>query len=166
LHDQAAGGGLAGEGDLGDALVLSERLASFHAEAVDHVEHAWRQHIADNVHQHHDAHRRLLGRLQHHAVAGRQRRGNLPRRHQDREVPRDDLADHAERLVIVIGDRVLVDLRQRSFLGTDAGREIAEMIDGEGYIGEGGLADRLAVVDGLDRSEHLEVLLHAVGYSV
>ena len=37
------------------------------------------------------------------------------------------------------------------------------MIDGERDVGEGGLADRLAVVDGLDRGEHLEVLLHAVG---
>ena len=63
----------------------------------------------------------------------------------------------------MIGDGVVIDLAERSFLGADAGREIAEMIDGERDIGEGGLADRLAVVDGLDRGEHLEVLLHAVG---
>src|SRR6478672_8990730 len=87
----------------------------------------------------------------------------LPRRHQDREVPRDDLADHAERLVIVIGDGVVVELAEGAFLRTDAGREIAEMIDSERNVGEGGLADRLAVVDGLNRGEHLEVLLHAVG---
>ena len=40
------------------------------------------------------------------ASAGRE----LPGRHQDREVPRDDLADHAERLVEMIGDGVVVDL--------------------------------------------------------
>ena len=84
-------------------------------------------------------------------------------RHQDREVPRDDLADHAQRLVIVVGDGVVIDLRQRAFLRAEASGEIAEMIDGERDVGEGGLADRLAVVDGLDRGEHLEVLLHAVG---
>ena len=65
--------------------------------------------------------------------------------------------------MIVIGDGVVIDLRQRAFLGADASREITEMIDGEWNIGEGCLADRLAVVDGLDRGQHLEVLLHAVG---
>ena len=63
----------------------------------------------------------------------------------------------------MIGDRVVIDLAERSFLGTDAGCEVAEMIDGERDVGEGGLADRLAIVDGLDRGEHLQVLLHAVG---
>ena len=115
------------------------------------------------IHQHHDRHRRLLGGLQHHAVSRGQRRRELPRRHQDREVPRDDLADDAERLVIVIGDGVLVDLRQRAFLGPEARGEIAEMVDGERDVGGHRLADRLAVVDGLDGGEHLEVRLHAVG---
>ena len=41
--------------------------------------------------------RRRLGRLQHDRVAARQRRRDLPRRHQQREVPRDDLAGDAER---------------------------------------------------------------------
>ena len=38
-----------------------------------------------------------LGRLEHDRVAGGQRRGDLPRQHQQREVPRDDLAGDAER---------------------------------------------------------------------
>jgi ParB family chromosome partitioning protein len=54
--------------------------------------------------------RRLLGGLEHGAVARRQRGRQLPRRHQQREVPRDDLADHAQRLVEMIGDGVVVDL--------------------------------------------------------
>ena len=66
----------------------------------------------------------------------------------------------------MIGDGIVIDLRERSFLSADARGEIAEMIDGERNVGEGRLADRLAVVDGLDRGEHLEVLLHAVGYFV
>ena len=65
--------------------------------------------------------------------------------------------------MIVIGDGVVIDLRQRAFLSAHASGEIAEMIDGERNIGEGCLADRLAVVDGLDRGENLQVLLHAVG---
>jgi hypothetical protein len=43
LHDQAAGGGLAGERDLADATVRRQRLAGLDAEAVDDVQHAGRQ---------------------------------------------------------------------------------------------------------------------------
>ena len=42
--------------------------------------------------------RRGLGRLEHDGVAAGQRRGDLPGQHQQREVPRDDLAGDAERL--------------------------------------------------------------------
>src|SRR6202007_1446431 len=47
-------------------------------------------------------------------IAGSKRRRKLPARHQEREVPRNDLPDHAERLVEVIGDRVLVDFGERA----------------------------------------------------
>src|ERR1043166_7475675 len=49
-------------------------LAALEAEAVDDVEHARRQQVADQVDPHHDRSRGLLGRLQDHAVAGRKRR--------------------------------------------------------------------------------------------
>ena len=78
LHDQTPGRGLAGERDLGDALVLRQRFAGLHAKAVDHVHDAGRQQVGDDVHQHHDAHWRLLGRLEHHAVARCQCRRQLP----------------------------------------------------------------------------------------
>ncbi len=141
LHDQAAGRRLAGERDLGDALVLSQRLAGFDAEAVDDVQHAGRQQVADQSSQNHDAHRRLLGGLQHDAVAGGERRSELPHRHQHREVPGNDLADDAERLMEMIGDRVVIDLGDRAFLGADAAGEIAEVVDGERQVGGGRLAD-------------------------
>ena len=122
LHDETAGGRLAGEGDLGDALVLRQGLAGLDAEAVDDVEDAFRQQVADDVHQHHDAHRRLLGGLQHDAVAGGERGRQLPHRHQDREVPRNDLADDAERFMEVIGDGVVIDLGDRALLRAQRSR--------------------------------------------
>ena len=94
-----------------------ERLAGLDAEAVDDVEHARRQQVADQLHQQHDRGRGLLGRLEHDGVAGGERRGELPGGHQDREVPRDDLADDAERLVEVVGDGVVVDLGRASLPG-------------------------------------------------
>jgi hypothetical protein len=42
--------------------------------------------------------RGLLGGLQDHGVAAGQGRAPLPGQHQQREVPGDDLADHADRL--------------------------------------------------------------------
>ena len=80
-------------------------------------------------------HRRLLGGLQHDAVAGGKRRRELPHRHQYREVPRNDLPDDAERLMEVIGDGVVIDLGERAFLGADAAGEIAEVVDGERHVG-------------------------------
>ncbi len=73
---------------------------------------ALRQEIADQLHQHHDRGRGLLGGLEDDAVAGRQRGRELPNGHQNREVPGNDLADHSERLMEVIGDGVVVDLAE------------------------------------------------------
>ena len=42
--------------------------------------------------------RRFFRHLQHDGAAGGQRRPQLPGRHQQREIPRNDLADHADRL--------------------------------------------------------------------
>ena len=50
--------------------MVGERAAAFRAVAGQHVEHARRQELlADLGHQQH-AQRRVLGRLQHHRVAG------------------------------------------------------------------------------------------------
>ena len=109
MHDVRAHRGGTGEGDLGDALAGGQGFAGFFAETVHHVQYARRQQVADHFHQHVDAQRSLLGGLEHHAVAGGQGRGEFPRGHQQGEVPRDDLADHAQRFVEVVGRGVFVD---------------------------------------------------------
>ncbi len=106
---------------------------------------------------------RLLGRLEDDAVAGGERGGELPRRHEDGEVPRDDLPDDAERLVEVVGHRVVVDLGDSALLRADASGEVAEVVDRQRKVGGEGLADRLAVLPGLEDGELLEVLLQPVG---
>ncbi|OIQ80852.1 hypothetical protein GALL_373830 [mine drainage metagenome] len=63
----------------------------------------------------------------------------------------------------VVRDGVLVDLRDRPFLGAYGTGEVPEVVDRERDVGADRLADRLAVVPGLGDREHLEVLLHAVG---
>ena len=63
----------------------------------------------------------------------------------------------------VIGDGVVIDLGERAFLGSDAGGEIPEVVDSERHVGVCRLANGLAVVDGLDERQDVEVFLHLVG---
>jgi ParB family chromosome partitioning protein len=130
---------------------------------VDDVEDARRQQVGDELDENEDRGRGLLGGLQHDAIACRERRSELPDRHQDREVPRDDLADDAERLMEVIGDGVVVEFGERPLLRADRAGEVAEMVDRERDVGIGRLADRLAVVPGLGEGEKIEILLEPVG---
>ena len=163
LHDQSPGRGFPGERDLGDAIAGCQRLAGFHAETADDVDHPGRQQVADQRHQVQDRGRRLLGGFEHHRVAGSQRGRQFPRAHQDREVPRNDLSHHPERLVEVIGDGVLVDLAQRTLLGADRRGEIPEMVGGQRDVGGQRLPDRFAVVPDLGHRQRLGVFLDAVG---
>jgi hypothetical protein len=155
--------GGAREGDLGDALAGPQGLAGFQAEAVDHVERAGGQEIADQIHQHQDRGRGLLGRLENHAVARRQGGRQLPGRHQEGEVPGDDLADHAQGFVEMVGDGVTVNLADAALLGADATREIAEMVNDQRDVRVQRLPHGLAVVPGLGDRQHLQIGLDAVG---
>ncbi len=154
--------GRAGKGDLGDALAGSQRFARLGAEAVDHVDHAGRQQVTDHLHQLEDRGRGLLGGLEHHAVAGGQRRGQLPGGHQQRKVPGDDLANDAQRLVEVIGHGVGVDIGGGAFLGANAAGEVAEVVHRQRNVGVQGLTHRLAVVPALGHRQRLQVGLDAL----
>jgi len=63
----------------------------------------------------------------------------------------------------MVGNRGLVDFGDPAFLGADAAREIAQMVDRQRQVRRHGLAQRLAVVDGLGHREQAHVLFHAVG---
>ena len=84
-----------------------ERRARAGAVAGDDVDHAGRQpDRLEVLGQLEQGERRLLGRLDHHRAAGGERRRDLPGGHQQRIVPRDDLAGHAHRLAHGERDRV------------------------------------------------------------
>ncbi|MDT4842497.1 hypothetical protein FQZ97_764040 [compost metagenome] len=99
LHDAAAGGHAAGEGQLVDARVLGQRCAGVRAHTGHHVEHARGQPgLVGDTRQFQGSQRGQFGRFQHHAAAGSQGRGDFPGGHQHGEVPGDDRAGHAHRL--------------------------------------------------------------------
>ncbi len=108
--DPAADLGRAGERDLGDVGVLDQPPAADAARPGDDVEHALGQPgVERDPLQLERGQRGQLGRLQHHGVARRQRRGHLPRGDHEREVPGHDQPDDPERLakghVDAAGDR-------------------------------------------------------------
>ena len=66
----------------------------------------------------------------------------------------------------MIGDRLVVDRRDRPFFCADTAGKIAEVVDGQRHIGAARFADRLAVVHGLGKREQLEILLEPVGHAI
>ena len=98
--------------------------------------------------QHQRRQRRLLGRLEHRRAAAASAGRQLPRRHQQRVVPGDDLPDHADGLAQhqrqgVVGDRqrLAVDLAGEPAVVLEAVRGVGDV--------ELGLDDRLAHVAGV-----------------
>ena len=79
--------------------MLHQRLADFAAEAVHDVEHAGREtDLRGEFAEHPRSQRRDFAGLADHAVARRQCRRDLPGEQVQRQVPRADAADHAQRL--------------------------------------------------------------------
>ncbi len=89
----------AGEAHRRDVGRVEDRLADHRAASHDQVEDALgqavpRQDLGDRP----GRARHQVGRLEHHRVAVGERRGDLPGRDREREVPGRDQPDHAERL--------------------------------------------------------------------
>ena len=143
LRDQLADLGAAGEGDLVDVRVLGERGAGV-AVARDDVQDAGRDAgLERELAEAQRAERRLLGRLEDDRAAGGERRADLPRRHQQREVPRDDLPDDADGLLERVGVELGAgDVGQRRRHGRAAelrrpAGHVPEEVGGERDIGGG-----------------------------
>ena len=165
VHDQLPDLGRPGEGDLVNHRVGGEGGPGRLAVAGDDVDHAVRDaRLGDQAREADRGQRRLLGRLHHHGVARGQRRPELPRGHQQREVPGDDLADDADRLAQRVGvevrarhvghrdvDRVALDL------GRPAGH-VVEQVRRQRDVRAEGDGVGLAVVQALELRQLLGVL--------
>ena len=143
--------GRAGEGDLVDAGMAAQRAAE-RAGAGEDVHDTGRQAAP----RRRSRRRRSaesgvrLRRLQHHRVAGGERRRDLPRQHQQRKIPRDDLAAHAD-------GAPAGELRRRQ--RRPAGMVI-EVPRHQRNVDVAALADRLAVVHRLQHGEEPLAFLH------
>jgi hypothetical protein len=154
LDDPATGGGRAGERQLGDAVVLGEPLAGGGAVTGDDVDHAGREaDLADQLGDGERAERRELGGLEHDGVAGGERGAELPAGEHQREVPRHDLTDHADRLALDEVEEAGVDRDHRALDLVGHAAEVAEAERGARDVEVGAVADRVAGVAGLELGE-------------
>ena len=121
-----------------------------------HVDHARRQvGLGDQLGEQERRERRGLGGLQHHRVAAREGGRDLPGRHQEGEVPGDDLPHHPERARRHPRHRVL-ELVGPAGVVEEVGR-------GQRHVDVARLADRLAAVDRLQHRELARAVLQQAG---
>ncbi len=151
--DGLADVGGAGEGDLVDARVLDDRATGL-AGAGEDVDDTRREvGLLADLGEEQRGQRGGLGGLEDHRVAAGQGGGDLPRQHQQREVPRDDLAGDAQGSGAVAAVLELVG---------PAG--VVEEVRGDGRdVDVAGLLDRLAVVEGLQDGQLAAALLDDPG---
>ena len=142
--------------------MLDERLARLRAEPRHHVHHPFREPcLLDELDELQGRGRGVLRRLEHHRVAGREGRSELPRHEHQRGVPRDDPDAHPEGFVPGEGEGRLVGVhhgaldlvREPGVVVVDA-RDVAKL--------RRHLAQQLAVVPDLQLAEPLRVLRHQI----
>ena len=143
--------------------MVKHGLARAGAAAGDDVDDAGGGHLVEELAELEERKRRRRGGLDHERVARGEGRRDLPGAHQEREVPRNDLADDADGLVQHDAHRVFVDHDGGALFGAQATGEVAEVVGGERNVDERGFADRLAVVERFDHGETSGVFIDEIG---
>ena len=151
LRDLASDGGRAREGDLVDSGMPHQSRSGGSGTGDDVDDARGQVGLLQDLGEEERRERRGLGGLEHDRVARGERRGDLPREHEQREVPRDDLSRDAERLRV----------------GAESG--VIELVGPPGVVEEprgdqrdvdiAALLDRLAVVEALGDGELARALL-------
>ena len=111
------------------------------------------------------AERRLRVRLEDDGATGRERRRELPDRHEQRVVPGDDLRADADRLLQRVAEQRAADRVRAAGDRADDRAEEAEVLDRAGQLGLDG-RDRLADVARLELRELLAVRDDRIGQRV
>ena len=148
-----AGGGAADERHVVDAGVLGERGAGRAVAGRDLDHPARHARLLGELGEAQRRHRRQLGRLDDHRVAGRQRGRGAARGDLQRVVERDDLRAHAPRLAHRVVEDVRAERDLAAFEALDRARVVVEVAGGDGDVGLG-LLERLAGVAGLELGQH------------
>ena len=162
LQDHAADDGRTGKGNLVNVHVRGHGSTGDTAEAGDGVDDTGGEtRLDDQIARVQRGQRGLLSRLHDDGVAGGDGGANLPRPHEQGEVPGDDLAAHANGLVAGVGQRVGVGVDDLAVDLVGPAAVVSEAAGGVGDVGQGH-GQRLSVVQSLNTGEGLRVLLKQV----
>src|SRR5690606_18054825 len=115
--------------NFGNPWIGCQRTTDFNAVAIDDIQYTGWQDILNQFGQYQNTDRRLFGRFEHNTVARCEGRRQFPGCHQDREVPGNDLTDHTERFVEMVGNGIFINFRNAAFLRTDTPGKVTEMVD-------------------------------------
>ena len=154
---------IARERDHRDLRVAHQTGSGGLTVTVDHVQDARRKVLRADLPEDRGRQRRLLGGLEHDAVARRERRADLPDGHHQRVVPGSDLTDDADRLAPQHRRvaRHVLPCGAALEAACGAGEE-AQVVDDHWDLVAGRL-QRLADVGGLEARELLATLLDRRG---
>ena len=155
--------GRAGKGELVEALVVQHVFAGFGTFAGNDVEHAFGQQVVDFLCQRQQTQRRAAGRMDDNGAARSQRGCDLPGRHQEGEIPGNDLPHHANGLAQDQRQVFFIQLCGRAFFTANHAGEVAKMIGGKRNVGGTGFANGLAVVERFLQGKEFEVGVDDVG---
>ena len=166
LDDLAPDIGRSGERDLVDIGMRRQRGAGHFADPGQDIDHARRKaRRIDQFTKTQCAQRGFLGGFEHHGTARRQRRGQFHHRHDQREIPRDDLRHHPDRFAH--GERlVFAGIADRGADAVQLGRpagEIAQQFRGHRQIDRARVVQRFAVVKGFQFGQFVGVFEQQVG---
>src|SRR6266403_4996306 len=117
---------------------------------------------SDLAHQLGDSQRRErsnLRRLHHHAIPRREGRSHLPTGKHQREIPRNYLSDHAERLMKHVVQEPLLDGDDAALKFVRHAAEVAKGRRGAGNIERARVPNRMSRVERLDSREFFGICL-------
>ena len=156
--------GRAGERDLVHIVVRGQSCTRSFAEAGDDVDDAFRNSsVEKNFAEAKSGERRLFGGFEDDAISSGERRREFPRGHEQRKIPRNDLADDADRLAqrervkLAAGRVGHADGNGVAFdLGRPAGH-VMEQVGGERHVRHARDRARFAVIQRFDFGEFIRV---------
>ena len=124
--DVAADFGRAGKGKFVEAFMVQHVFAGFRTASGDDVQHAFRQQVVNFLSERQQAQRSAGRRVDDDGTACGERGCDFPSRHQEGEVPRNNLTDDADRFAQYDGQVFGVKLGCGAFFAADDAGEIAE----------------------------------------
>ena len=154
--DRATHFGRTGECDLVDVRMFHQRFTGGAIAGHDVDDTGGQSGFLANFGEGQSGERSELGGLQDDRVPRSQRRGNLPRQHEQRKVPWNNLPYDAARLVL--GKFWLEQLRPACVM--------VKMPSDQRNINIAALADWFAVVDGFKNGEPARMFLHQPGHRI